>query len=309
MINRNIIQLENGNMEWVNTVNITAENKKVLNEKDKLSTEFLEYATDADESPRSEYDDLNRIKLLCFDVPYYDRIMESLATVPLVFIIRENTLYTFIEKNEDYEYLNSLLENTVTEKVYDSMYHLLFSVVYKFCLIYHDKLKVINKERADIKKSFRKSVKNTDIYKLLNIEQGLTYLSTSLKANRLALNTLKRHWNVNIKKLSEVEEEKLEDVMIEIDQAMEMTEIITTIAEKEKTTYSTVIDNNLNTTMKFLTVFTILLEIPSMIFGFFGINTNVPFQNMKDGWIYVVLITGVICTMFTLGLWRRKFLK
>ena len=46
MINRNIIQLENGSMEWVNTVNITAENKKVLNEKDKLSTEFLEYATE-----------------------------------------------------------------------------------------------------------------------------------------------------------------------------------------------------------------------------------------------------------------------
>ncbi|RRD39747.1 magnesium transporter CorA family protein [Leptotrichia sp. OH3620_COT-345] len=309
MIERKIIHLKIGNMKWVNTVDISDEDRRILNEKDKLSTEFLEYATDADESPRSEYDEINEIKLLCFDVPYYDSFMDSPATAPLVFIIRENILYTFIEQNEDYVYLNKLLGKTVTEKEYESLYHLLFSVLYKFCLIYHDKLTKMNKERGDIKRSFKKAMKNSDIYKLLNIEQGLTYLSTSLKANRLALNTLKRRWKHKNGKLSEIEEEKLEDVLIEADQAAEMTEILITIVEKEKLAYSAIIDNNLNTTMKFLTIFTVLLAIPSMIFGFFGINTSIPFQNAENGWIYVILITVVICIIFIFSLWRNKFLK
>lgn len=197
----------------------------------------------------------------------------------------------------------------MTEKEYDSMYHLLFSVLYKFYLVYHNKLTKMNKERSDIKRSFKKSMKNSDIYRLLNIEQGLTYLSILLKADRLALNTLKRRWEPKNGKLSEIEEEKLEDVLIETDQTLEMTEILITIAEKEKLAYSAIIDNNLNTTMKFLTIFTILLAIPSMIFGFFGINTSIPFQHAKNGWIYVILITVVMCLIFIFGLWRKKFLK
>ncbi|MDO5089788.1 MAG: magnesium transporter CorA family protein [Leptotrichiaceae bacterium] len=206
-------------------------------------------------------------------------------------------------------YLNRLLGKIMTEKEYDSMYHLLFSVLYKFYLVYHNKLTKMNKERSDIKRSFKKSMKNSDIYRLLNIEQGLTYLSILLKADRLALNTLKRRWEPKNGKLSEIEEEKLEDVLIETDQTLEMTEILITIAEKEKLAYSAIIDNNLNTTMKFLTIFTILLAIPSMIFGFFGINTSIPFQHAKNGWIYVILITVVMCLIFIFGLWRKKFLK
>ncbi|CAM3533764.1 magnesium transporter CorA family protein [Pseudostreptobacillus hongkongensis] len=306
MIRKEILKLNNNeNIDWYNIISINEEDKQELINKEFITKRFLEYAIDVDESARFENDKSRNIQLFCYDIPYFDNFIGSIATTPIVFITKYNDVYTFITDNDDYDELNDLLYKIVHKKVYDSILHLILEVSYEFSFIYHDKIKFIHKERNEIKKSFIKDNKNTDIYKLLNLEQGLTYLTSSLKTNLMALNSIKRKKD----DLLNIEIEKLENIIIELEQATEMSDIALTIIDKEKSTYSTVIDNNLNKTMKFLTAFTVVLTIPTLIYGFWGINTPVPFQENPNGYIYVILISLLFSIITVILFWKNKFFK
>lgn len=309
MIKRKVIETALGPIDWVNTISLTTEDKQVLNEEDDLSREFLEYAIDLDESARVEQDNENNARLLSFDVPYFDSEAGFYTTRPLVFVIKESTIYTFIDDERDYSQINHILNRSLQVGDYDSLYHMIFSALYNFALLFHEKLRILHKERDNIEKAFRNKPDNNEIYRLMNVEKGLVYLLTSLKGNKFALNTLRRRWGYGTTAFNDREEEKIEDVMVELTQAIEVSEINISLVEKEKSTYSTIIDNNLNTTMQQLTIITVLLQVPAIIFGFFGINTEIPFQFEKIGWIYTVGIATISVIIVAYVLWKMKLFK
>lgn len=306
MISKEMLKLTNGEtIDWYNIFHINDEDKKELINKEFISKKFLEYAIDTDESARYENDVNRNMQLFCYDIPYFDNFIGSISTTPIVFITKDNDIYTFITDNDDYEKLNNLLNEVIYSKEYSSIIHLILEITYNFSFIYHEKIKYIYKERSEIKKSFIKNGRNTDIYRLLNIEQGLTYLTSSLKTNLMALNTIKR----KKENLTIMELEKLNNNIIELEQVTEMSDITLNIIDREKTTYSTIIDNNLNKSMRFLTVFTVVLTIPTLIFGFWGINTPVPFQDKPYGFIYVIIIASIISLIIIFLFWKNKFFK
>lgn len=75
-------------------------------------------------------------------------------------------------------------------------------------------------------------------------------------------------------KLYEEDQDLLEDVLIEIHQAIEMCNIYSNILSGTMDAFASVISNNLNIVMKVLTVITIVMAIPNIIFGFYGMNVN-----------------------------------
>lgn len=296
-------------IEWVNSISITAEDKQVLNEVDDLSKEFLEYAIDLDENARAEHDNENNARLLSFDVPYFDSQASIYTTRPVVFVVKDNKLYTFIDDERDYSQINHLLNRSFQIGDYESLYHMIFSVLYNFALLFHEKLRILHKERDNIEKVFRSKPDNNEIYRLMNVEKGLVYLLTSLKSNKIALNTLRRRWGHSEFSLKDREAEKLEDVIVELSQAIEVADINMTLVEKEKVTYSTIIDNNLNSTMRMLTVLSSFLAVGEVTFGFFGMNTDVPFMGIAYGWLIVLFLTAVICAIMGYVFWKMRLFK
>ncbi|MBS4762310.1 magnesium transporter CorA family protein [Carnobacteriaceae bacterium zg-ZUI252] len=309
MLHYRTIDTQEEPVEWVNIVSLSNEDKKILNEKHDLSYEFLEYAIDLDEHARVEEDNDNMARLLSFDVPYFDTPANSYTTRPVVFIIKDTTMYTFVDDERDYSQINHLLNRSVQNGVYLSMYHMIFSILYNFSMMYHEKLRVLHKERDNIEKAFRTNADNKEIYRLMNVEKGLVYLLTSLRSNKIALNTLRRRWGYGATAFSDGEAEKIEDVLVELSQAIEVSEINMMLIEKEKSTYSTIIDNNLNATMRSLTIITALLTIPSIVFGFFGVNTRIPFQDDPFGWIYTIIIALVLVVGTAYAFWKMKLVK
>ncbi|MBS4749919.1 magnesium transporter CorA family protein [Granulicatella sp. zg-84] len=310
MITRTLLETKAETVEWINIKSLSIEDKQILNEQDDLSNEFLEYATDIDESARVEEDDENHARLLSFDVPFFDSDSKSYTTRPLIFIMKDNKVYTFMNEDKDYSQINHLLKRSFELVEYDSLYHMIFSVVYNFSLLYHEKLRILHKEWDNIEKSFRKNASNSEIYRLLNVEKGLVYLSTSLKANKIALNTLRRRWGYGPVQFSDRESEKLEDVLVEIMQAIEVSEINIILVEKEKQSYSTIIDNNMNTTMKALTIWTVLLTVPEIVFGFYGMNTKtLPLADSSLSWLITILISIGFCFVLWHVFKKMKMLK
>ena len=130
----------------------------------------------------------------------------------------------------------------------------------------------------------------------------MVYFATSLRSNSVVLDRLTRY-----KRLEQYPEDKelLGDVIIENQQAIEMTNIYRDIINGTRELMSSVIDNRLNNVMKILTSITIVMAIPTVISGLYGMNVNtqgMPFANNEFGFTIVCIVTLVvsILTMFVL---------
>ena len=110
-------------------------------------------------------------------------------------------------------------------------------------------------------------------------------------------------------KLYDDDEDILEDAIIENRQAIEMAQIYTNILNGTMDAYASIISNNLNGVMKFLTSITIVLAIPTMISSFWGMNVKLPFENSPIGFIIMVLIAVIMTLGVTWWLKRKDMLN
>lgn len=123
-------------------------------------------------------------------------------------------------------------------------------------------------------------MRNKELLKMLNIEKSLVYFTTSLKSNELVM---EKTMKGRIIKLYEEDEDILEDAIIENKQAIEMAKTYSDILSGTMDTYASIISNNLNIVMKFLTLVTIVLAIPTLLFSMWGMNVELPFQHNPYG--------------------------
>ena len=154
-----------------------------------------------------------------------------------------------------------------------------------------------------IEKELEKSMKNKELVQLLELEKSLVYFSTSLRSNEAVLEKLMRL--EAIKKYPE-DKELLEDVIVENRQAIEMANIYSNILNGVMGAFGSVISNNLNIKMKFLTGITIVLSIPTMISSFFGMNVQVPFSHISGAFLIIGIISLGAASAVALYMAKRK---
>jgi len=152
-------------------------------------------------------------------------------------------------------------------------------------LNYLKALKELNKKTAIIERELQKSVRNNELVQLLSIQKSLVYFTTSLKTNELLLEKLQKSPLIQFR---EEEQELLEDVLTDNKQAIEMANIHSSILTGTMDAFASVISNNLNMVMKKLTVVSIMLMIPSMVSGLFGMNVALPFQDSPFAFMGIV---------------------
>lgn len=149
-------------------------------------------------------------------------------------------------------------------------------------------------------------MKNKALLKLLNLEKSLVYFATSLKSNEVVMEKTMRG---KIIKLYEEDEDILEDAIIENKQAIEMAKIYNDILNGTMDAYASIISNNLNIVMKFLTSITIILSLPTMIASFWGMNVPVPLQNSSYGFVILIAVSVIVSFIATMWLNKRDMLK
>ena len=167
-------------------------------------------------------------------------------------------------------------------------------------------MKRISKETEIAESVLKSSMKNKELLKLLNLEKSLVYFTTSLKSNEVVMEKTLRG---KIIKLYDEDEDILEDAIIENKQAIEMSKIYSDILNGTMDAYASIISNNLNGVMKFLTSITIILAVPTMISSFWGMNVKLPFENSPMGFLIMVLIAIIMTIAVTLWLNKKDMLK
>ena len=247
---------------------------------------FLRDPLDEEEKPRLDIEEDQT--LIIVDIPYvYEEGNDvRFATIPMGLVVLEDYIVTVsIEKNAIIEsFRSNKIRGLYTYKKTRFTFQMLF-VIAKDFLRY---LRYIDKKTDDVEKQLHKSMKNKELFKLLDLAKSLVYFTTSLKSNETVLEKLLRGRYL---KMYEEDQDLLEDVIIENKQALEMANIHSSILSGMMDAFASVISNNLNIVMKFLTSVTIVMAIPTMVSSLFGMNVALPMQNNPLAFLYLVLIS------------------
>lgn len=299
------IKYEKGN--WINMVAPNDDEITEVCKKLKISEDFIRYALDNEEKARIDIEEDDNTILFIVDIPTREKEGDSLiyTTMPIgVIFVRDDYLITVSIKENSI--IQNMMKNNMKNIITYKKSRFLLQLLYENSSMYLNLLKKINKETEIAESILKNSMKNRALLKLLNLEKSLVYFTTSLKSNEVVMEKTMRG---KIIKLYEEDEDILEDAIIENKQAIEMAKIYSDILNGTMDAYASIISNNLNRVMKFLTSITIILSIPTMIASFWGMNVPVPMQNNPYGFVILIGFSIIISVIATLWLNKRDMLK
>lgn len=290
---------------WIKLIKPTDEEIKLISDVTGCPADFLAASLDENEHSRIELED--DFMLIIINVPFIVS-KNKYDTIPIGFIFSDKFFITAcLRENKVLDYFN--VENSKKFST-NKRAHFLFTLFLKNAEYYLKYMRFINNITDELELRLRKSMENKSLFQLFELERSLVYFITSLKDNNVVTEKLLRlRKNKNIQELitiNEDDEELLEDAIIENKQAIEMVEMHSNILGGMMDAFASIISNNLNIVMKFLTSITIILAIPTMIASFWGMNVDVPFRDHPGGFVYVVTIAFVISFLSFWGLWRKN---
>lgn len=291
---------------WISMINPSDQEIKEVCKKTKIAEDFIKYSLDYEEKARIDEEEDDGTILFIVDVPIIEKEKdaESYTTMPLgMIVVRDDYFITVSLKR------NLVIDNFEKKKIKGFTTYkksrFLFQIMFFNASLYLNYLKRINKETEIAENILKNSMKNRELLKLLSLEKSLVYFTTSLKSNELVMEKTLRG---KILKLYEEDEDILEDAIVENKQAIEMSGIYRDILNGTMDAYASIISNNLNGVMKFLTSITIILAIPTLIASLWGMNVAVPLQNHPYGFIILIGICILVTVIAILMLKRRDLL-
>jgi len=292
------------NNKWINLVNPSDIEIEAVSALTGIKDDVIRASLDDEERSRIENED--GYSLVIFDIPIIEKEeggYDSYSTLPLGFVMTEDFMVTVCLKE------TAIIRDFVLGHVKTFTTHkrtrFLFQAMYNSSAKYLHYLKQIDKASGRIQDELRRSTKNKELIQLLDLENSLVYFTTSLKGNDMVINRLMKASHV--KKYTE-DEELLEDVTIENQQAMEMASMYTDILARTMEAYAGVIGNNQNNIMKILTSVTLMLSVPTLVTGLWGMNTKVPGEGQWWGFGLAIGIVALLCVGVGFLLFKKKLL-
>ncbi|MBB5182037.1 magnesium transporter CorA family protein [Catenisphaera adipataccumulans] len=261
---------------WINVIAPTENERNYLIDTIGVLPEFVKSSLDPEESSHIDFDDELHQTLVIVDYPSLDNKRSEpniyeYFTYPLGIVIIKGFVVT-ISLYESWtisELMRGQFKGIDTRLKTRFTLMILLRISQRFLLC----LREIDQLTNRIENQLLEQVRNKELLQLLDLEKSLVYFSTSLKSDEATLNRIRRGKAI---KLYEEDDDLLEDILIEIRQGVEMCSIYSGILSGMRDAFSSVINNNMNDVMKFLSIITIIMSIPNIIFAFYGMNVKLP---------------------------------
>lgn len=286
---------------WISVVDPTPQEVMELIQTYGLDSGFVKSSLDEEESSRIEREDEQTLVIIDTPVSTVDEDQtRNFYTQPMGIIITDDYVFTISLKET--QILTDAMHGNIRNLRPAFKTRFVLQILLRIAALFLTHLKQIDKISSAAEQQLHDAMKNELLMQLLALEKSLVYFSTSLKANEA---TIEKIFRGRVIKLYDEDQDLLEDVLIEMKQAIEMASIYTGILSSMMDGFSSIISNNLNIVMWRLTIMTVILEIPNIMFAFYGINTvDLP---MPYTWFAITLtlfLTGI--TAFVLVKWKKK---
>lgn len=279
-------ELEQG--AWISMVSPSRSEMESVSAATGVPFDVLTAALDPEETSRIESDE--GYILVVINVPKVEGNYKFDAIPMGIVVTKSNVITVCLEHNDILPSGAAVMGGFSTFK----RTRFLFLVLFRAATFFLKYLVQIDRRSSVIEANLRQSMRNEELFQLLDLAKSLTYFTSALRTNRSVVDKLIRICS-NIQmhdliKVREEDEELLEDVKIEYDQAYEMVQMYSNILSGTMDAFASIISNNLNIVMKFLASVTIILAIPTVVSSLWGMNVPVPFSNYSVGFM---IVTGI----------------
>lgn len=257
---------------WINISSpFSTDELRALSEKLDIPLDYFFDSLDINE--RSRYEQEDGVQFIVLNIPLKNESEQEgeayYVTLPLGIVEVDDYIITI--SAVDNPIINTFL--TPNFKALDTSDHsrfvlLLFERTVHYFLLY---LRNINQQRNLYEKELYHSSRNEELFNLMNLQKSLVYFVTTLRDNETMFLRMQRTDFLHIRKREE-EADFFEDIIVDLNQAQEMSRIYADILNATLDTFASIISNNLNTIMKRLTSITIILMVPNLIFSYYGMN-------------------------------------
>ncbi|GAA3639481.1 magnesium transporter CorA family protein [Lactobacillus hamsteri] len=288
--------------KWYDISNLSEQDSNKLQDEFNFTPDIISYISDRHERPHYDYDVHTHSHLLVYDVPIWPtNSIKHFTSHPITLLVvgenvftfhTESTSYVFDEFNDEQMRHRLSEAKDVTELL---MIFLLYASQY-----FQRAVTQLDVERNSLDQKLSDDINNKDLVELSNIEKSLVYLSSSIQTDLIMLHSLD-HSKLEFTKTAR---ERLDDVLIESNQSAEMIQISQQVTKTLSATSNNMMNNNLNDTMQFLTVWSLVLTVPTIMTGFYGMNVSLPMLHSSFDWIMVTIIT--VALMIWLVILMRK---
>ena len=260
--------------KWYDISNLSEQDSDRLQDEFNFTPDIISYISDRHERPHYDYDVHTHSHLLVYDVPIWPtNTIKHFTAHPITFLVVGENVFTFHTESTSYVF-DEFNDEPMRERLSEAkdvtellMIFLLYASQY-----FQRAVTQLDVERNSLDQKLSDDIDNKDLVELSNIEKSLVYLSSSIQTDLMMLHSLD-HSKLSFTKTAH---ERLDDVLIESNQAAEMIQISQQVTKTLSATSNNMMNNNLNDTMKFLTVWSLVLTIPTILTGFYGMNVDLP---------------------------------
>ena len=304
-INHQTVEIESPeNGTWVNILPPLKQQEFTnLSEALDIPLDFLTDSLDIDERPRFEEED--NVKLIVIKTPTENNSFnESDAyyiTIPICIILTHNQIVTVnsFENGAIKKFLN-----TFQNRHADKKNMMVLKVIEKITQTYLEFLKEINQRRNLMEQKLYASNRNEELLELMKIQKSMVYFVTALRSNEILLLKMAR---TNFLGLTDEEKEFLDDLAVDMSQALEMANIYTNILSSTLDAFASIINNNMNNVLKRLTSITIILSLPALVTGIYGMNVPIPGSGSHYAFYIPILLSVGISIIISWYFMKKKW--
>lgn len=292
---------------WINMVNPTVEEIDAVQQALGIDREALTAALDDEEGSRTEVAKNYSIVLVDAPTREWRNGHEEFTTFPISITLTDKAIVTVCLQplfaiNNILSSMNKYI-NTVDVT---NRSRFLLQILFRIAINYQSDLKYIEVKRNAIEESIRKATKREDLFELHELESNLVYFKTSLSVNASIIERISRQSRLIT---TPEDRELIDDVIVETNQALEMTTTYSQIIKGTRQLVEADLNNSLANVMKFLTSITLIISIPTMIASFYGMNVELPGGGYEYTFVILLIIMVVLCAISVVilrkrGLWR-----
>lgn len=292
--------------------NLDDDDRTVLIEQFGLTNEVLDYADDENERARLEFDENNQIWLIVYYVQNEIKESASASTRPVALVIKDDKLFLFTNKYTHYvhDYLISA-DKRINNDIEDRVWALIFKVFDQISDDFGDTINDINLKRNKIQAYIEgRKTSYKQIISLAELQDTIIYISTAINSDYSVARQIDIIASSKAETVMLTDEtmDRLHDSVIEIEQLKDESDLAANIIERVANTNNNILNNQMNGTMKILTIYTIVLSIPTIISGFYGMNMSLPVADKHWSWVFSLIVTIIMIIFVLWDLHRRNSL-
>jgi magnesium transporter len=285
---------------WLNVVRPTSQEVAILKDLG-IPQDYITYSLDIDERARTEREDGQLLILLRVSRFEGDNADIPFITIPLGIILTDHYIVTICQQENEVVQEMTHLRDLSTGKRNRFVLRLLLRAATR----YLSHLRQITKAVDALEDQLQLSTRNKEVLALLKYQKSLTLFTTALKSHELLMKRLQQS---QMFREYEEDEDLLEDVLTETQQAIEVTNISSNILSSMMDAFASIISNNLNSVMKFLASITIIVSLPTLIASFYGMNVKLPMDTHNLAFIVIVFLAIAVMALVGFIFWKLDWL-